>query len=396
MKMWVYIVRRALLLIPVILGVMTITFLITSALPIQDRIISAIGYSKNGYAPTVACSVLHNNASETGLCPNPAYIQGVHTLGLDQPIEVQYGKYIYNSLTLQWGYTGTHSPASTVIGTSPLPVAQVLSWFLPFTLELAALSLTIILVLAIPIGNYSAVYRNRPLDQGARVLSFSGFALPGFILAYLILLGATFAAGSQNLECGGTSSPYFDFTGSWPQPGCFAGGVYPAWIGNHQQSTPTGFPTIDAAIHGDWWLAGDTIFRLILPAFVIAYGSIAAILRFVRNSMLEVLNMDFVRTARAKGVNEAGVVRKHAGRNSLNVTVTVLGLTFAGFIGGFPIIEEVFNLRGIGLILALSIQPPYDFGLIFGSTLLFTIIVVTANILVDIIYGFLDPRVRLG
>lgn len=106
--------------------------------------------------------------------------------------------------------------------------------------------------------------------------------------------------------------------------------------------------------------------------------------------------MDFVRTARSKGVSESRVVSRHAGRNSLNVTVTVLGLTFAGFIGGFPIIEEVFGLKGIGLMLALSIQPPYDYGLIFGSTLLFTIIVVIANIIVDILYAYLDPRVRLG
>src|SRR5579859_1079907 len=254
MKMWVYIVRRALLLIPVILGVMTITFLITSALPVDDRIISAIGFSKYGYSPMIPCSEATGNASATGQCTNEAYVLAINRLGLNQPVEVQYGKYIYNSLTLQWGYTGSHSPASSVIGTEQIPVAQVLAWFLPFTLELAALSLAIILVLAIPIGNYSAVYRNRPLDQGARILSFSGFALPGFILAYLVLLGATFAAGSGHLECNGTSSPYFDFTGSWPQVGCFAGGQYPSWIGTHLQSSPTGFPTIDAAIHGNWWL----------------------------------------------------------------------------------------------------------------------------------------------
>ena len=112
--------------------------------------------------------------------------------------------------------------------------------------------------------------------------------------------------------------------------------------------------------------------------------------------MLEVLNLDFIRTARAKGVSESRVVQPHAGRNSLNVTVTVLGLTFAGFIGGFPIIEYVFGLQGSACILALSIQPPYDYGLIFGTTLLFTIIVVIANIIVDIVYAFLDPRVRLG
>ena len=396
MKMWVYIVRRFLLLIPVIIGVMTITFLVTQALPIQDRLIGAIGYSKNGYAPKIPCSQISPGLN--GTCDNPAYVRGVQLLGLDQPVWTQYGDYIYHSVTLQWGFTEANSPASAIIGKSAVPVTTVLDWFLPYTLELAALSLTLILLLAIPIGNYSAVYRNRPLDQGARILSFSGFALPGYLLAWLLLLGITFAAGGIQPECNGLSTHYFDFTDSWPNWACVPGGtgVQPDWIGSHLQTSPTGFPTIDALYHGQWWLAGDTVFRMLIPAFVIAYGSVAAILRFVRNSMLEVLNLDFIRTARAKGVPEGSVVRKHAGRNSLNVTVTVLGLTFAGFIGGFPIIESVFHLRGVGLLLALSIQPPYDFGLIFGTTLLFTIIVVIANILVDIVYAFLDPRVRLG
>src|SRR5208283_3431434 len=156
----------------------------------------------------------------------------------------------------------------------------------------------------------------------------------------------------------------------------------------------TGFPTVDALYHGQGWLALDSIIRMTLPALVIAYGSIASLLRYVRNSMLEVMNLDFIRTARAKGVPESQVVRRHAGRNSLNVTITILGLTFAGFIGGFPIIELIFNLKGVGLMLAYSILPPYDFGLIFGTTLLFTVIVVIANIIVDVMYAYLDPRVR--
>jgi peptide/nickel transport system permease protein len=392
MRMSVYIVRRALLLIPVIIGVMTITFILTSQLPIEDRLISAIGLSRTGYSPTIPCSEIN---AGNGTCPNPPYVRGVALLGLNQPIYTQYFTYIYHSLTLQWGFTAPHSPAAQIIGPDEYPVATVLSWYLPYTLELAALSLTLILLLAIPIGNYSAVYRNRPMDQGARVMSFSGFALPGFLLAWLLLLGITFLAGGISPECGGTSTHFQDFYNSWPAWTCVSGGQ-PSWIGAHLQTSPTGFPTVDALIHGDYWLAGDTVFRMLLPAFVIAYGSVAAILRFVRNSMLEVLNLDFVRTARSKGVAESSVVRKHAGRNSLNVTVTVLGLTFAGFIGGFPVIEDVFHLQGVGLLLAYSIQPPYDFGLIFGSTLLFTIIVVVANIVVDITYAFLDPRVRLG
>jgi ABC-type dipeptide/oligopeptide/nickel transport system permease component len=149
-------------------------------------------------------------------------------------------------------------------------------------------------------------------------------------------------------------------------------------------------------LHQNWYLAWESFYRLLVPALVITFGGIAAILRFVRNSMLEVMNLDFVRTARAKGVAERQVISRHAGRNSLNVTVTVLGLTFAGFIAGFPIIEDIFGLRGIGLVLVYSIQPQFDYGLIFGTTLLFTIIVVIANIMVDILYAYLDPRVRLG
>ncbi len=394
MKMWIYIVRRILLLVPVIIGVMTITFMLTSALPTQYRLISAFGESKYGYTPQVDCSRLGLN--QTGQCPNPTYYRDIHILGLDQPIPVQWAKYVYNSLTLNWSYTSGQGPAAGIVGHSSIPVTEAFSWYLPYTLELAALSLLIILALAIPIGNYSAVYRNRPIDQGARVLSFSGFALPGFILAFLLLLGATMLAGGFTPQCNNLSTPYFQFYGSWPVQACFPNQVIPSWIGHNYQTSPTGFPTIDALIHGQYWLAGDTLFRMLLPAFVIAYGSIAGILRYVRNSMLEVLNLDFVRTARAKGAPESTVIRRHAGRNSLNVTITVLGLVFAGFIGGFPVIELVFGLKGVGLMLAYSVQPPYDYGIIFGSTLLFTIIVVTANIIVDILYAYLDPRVRLG
>jgi ABC-type dipeptide/oligopeptide/nickel transport system permease component len=391
MRMWIYIVRRILLLVPVIIGVMTITFVLINTLPTTERLQSYYGPSKFGYNPTIQCP------TGPGQCPNPAYVRGVHALGLNQPVYVQWLQYMKNSLTLNWGTTDHGSKASTtLLGASSLPVTTVLSYFLPYTLELAALSLFLILALAIPLGNYSAVYRNRPLDQATRVMSFSGFALPGFLLAILLLLAATVLAGQFTQVCGGQSSPYFEFFGSWPPPGCFPGGQLPSWIGAFYQTSPTGFPTIDALYHHDWYLAWDTVQRMLLPAVAIAYGSVAGILRFVRNSMLEVMNLDFIRTARSKGVPERQVVSRHAGRNSLNVTITVLGLTFAGFIGGFAIIELVFGLKGIGLLLAYSILPSPDFGLIFGTTLLFTIIVVLANIIVDVLYAFLDPRVRLG
>ncbi len=401
MQMWVYVTRRVLLLLPVIIGVMTITFLLISLVPLSERV--AASYGGGGHGAISQCEpcptgITGNCGGHLGECTNPLYASVLNRLGFNQPAPVQWAYYMERSLTLNWGYTNPHSEASlgAYLGQATYPVAEVLGWYLPYTLELALLALLIILALAIPIGNYSAVHRNRPADQAARVMSFSGYALPAFLLGVLVLLGATFLSGGATAICNFTSSHYNEWYGSWPPVTCLPGSVYPSWIGTHLQTSPTHFPTIDALIHGDLSLAWQSFYRMILPALVIAYGYVAGILRFVRNSMLEVMNLDYVRTARAKGVSERDVVRRHAGRNSLNVTVTVLGLTFAFFIAGFPVIEDVFGLRGIGYILALSIQPPPDLGLIFGSTLLFTIIVVAANIIVDVIYAYLDPRVRLG
>ncbi|MGC2289529.1 MAG: ABC transporter permease [Thermoplasmata archaeon] len=385
--MWIYIVRRLLLVIPVIIGVMTITFILVSLIPLPTRIGAYIGPNARDAKPG-----------------SPLWNAAINTLGLNKPVPVQWGIYIANSLTLHWGFTDPHSEATIAadLGQTSYPVATVLGWYLPYTLELAAISLVIILLIAIPLGNLSAVYRNRPLDQGTRVLSFSGFALPTFLLASVVLIAAVELSGGLTATCHGLVANFDDWYGSWPQPACLPGSPtnLPNWIGPHLETSPTGFPTLDALLHWNTpagpTLAFESVKRMILPALVIAYGYVASILRFVRNSMLEVMNLDFVRTARAKGVPERQVVNRHAGRNSLNVTVTVLGLTFAFFITGFPIIEDVFHLRGIGYLLAVSIQPLQDFGIIFGSTLLLTIIVVSANIIVDVAYAYLDPRVRLG
>jgi peptide/nickel transport system permease protein len=411
MRMWVYILRRAILLVPVIIGVMTITFVLLSSLPTATRLASEFGS-----APTREPCIYHPVCTIPGCtvpagCPNPAYYRFLDKAGLNKPIPEQWGLYLYNSFTFHWGTVGNGSTvAYDIPSTAGQPVATVLGWFLPYTLELAALSLAIILLIALPLGNLAAVNRNRPVDQSARILSFSGYALPTFLLSSLALMAAVIAFGSGT---GFFSHPpwcpvsgettWQEFTGSWPAQGCYgavgANSGYPLWLTQGYISHPTGFPTVDALVNGAPWLAVDTLLRIIIPALVIAFGSIATLLRFVRNSMLEVMNLDFVRTARAEGIPESTVIKRHAGRNSLNVTITVLGLTFAGFIGGFPIIEDVFHLNGVGLMLALSVETSrgqIDFGLVFGATLLFTFIVVIANIIVDVLYAYLDPRVRLG
>lgn len=401
MKMHVYVIRRILLLIPVLLGVMTITFIMVSAIPVEQRLSSQYGTSKFGSGPYVLCSrfgLVSPNGSR--FCPNPWYWNGIRDLGLNEPLPVQWARYMYDIFTGQWGYTSAHSLLPTVGIPGGTPVLTVLSWYLPYTLELAVLALAMIWVLSFPIGNRAAVRRNRPFDQGARVLSFSGYAIPIFLLSSGVLLGAVLLTGGFVHICKGVATPWDLWYGLPPDTSGYAcppyNGVQPSWIGQFGQTSPTHFPTIDAFIHGDWLIGLDTIRRLLLPAFTVAFGSVAGILRFVRNSMLEVLSLDYIKHARAIGVPERQVISRHAGRNAINVTLTVLGITFAYFMAGFPITELIFGLRGIGLLFTYSVRPPYDFGVIFGTTIVFTIIVVAANIIVDVLYAYLDPRVRLG
>jgi ABC-type dipeptide/oligopeptide/nickel transport system permease component len=406
--MWIYIVRRLLLLIVIVIGVMTITFALVSAVPIQERLTSYLGPPPRGlpggYSPYLVPGQGSCPLNSTSNCVNPYYHYAIGKLGLTQPVYVQWGIWMYDSFTFQWGYVDNHSGAAAAFpAAAGQPVLTVLGWFLPYSLELGVVAL-IVLFASIPIGMAAAARRNRPFDQSVRVLSFSGLAFPDFLLGSLLLLGVVVWFGVlnhwQSYGCPGFAT-YFDVFGSWPPPGCFAHPVqsnygYPSWLINGYISTPTGFPTIDALLHGQYELAGDTLFRMLLPAIVVAYDSVGFLLRFVRNSMLEVMNLDYVRTARAKGVPEKVVLRRHAGRNSMNVTLTILGLTIAGFLGGFPVIELIFGLHGVGYILAVSVTYPIDFGLTFGSTILFTFIIVIANLVVDVLYAYLDPRVRLG
>jgi peptide/nickel transport system permease protein len=420
MKMAVYVIRRAALVVPVIVGVMTITFALITGLGPEQQILAQHGIANHvSKCPITSayCKCTAIGLNQSGSCKNPAYWRVYDKLRLNEPLPVQWAYYMYRSFSFQWGNVSNSSNLVNTAGGytqfEGIPVTTFLGDLLPYTIELAILSLMIILAVSIPLGNLSAVNRNRPIDQASRVMSFSGYAVPSFLLGGLLLMGSvlmilSFSHGVQKFAtpwCPSASEPLFnELYGSWPQQGCYTGVVtlstqYPTWLTNGLVSHPTGFPTVDAILHGQNWLSVDTLIRMILPAVVIAYGAIAGLLRFVRNSMLEVMNLDYVRTARAKGVPEKTVISKHAGRNSMNVTITVLGLTFAFFIGGFPVVETVFNLNGIGRALALAVQTnngPIDVGVVFGSTILFTYLVVAANIIVDVLYAYLDPRVRLG
>jgi peptide/nickel transport system permease protein len=406
MRLWIYVLRRLLLLVPVIIGVVTITFVIVSALPIPTRLAALYGspdpHDPWIYSPTQPCPA-PNGAQQ---CYNPTYHFFLNRSGLGEPVPLQWARYVGNIFTFHWGYVSNGSTVGNLFPEAAgQPVTTVLSWFLPYTLELAVVSMAIVLAVAIPLGRISAGNRNRPVDHVARALSFSGFALPSYFIGSLmiiltvILLGTGTGFFAHPPWCPGGETTFDEVIGSWPSFLCYPNAQFPSWLSLGVISHPTGFPTVDAFLNGAPWLGLDSLLRLILPALVIAFAHLGLLLRYVRNSTLEVMNLDYVRTARAEGVSEHQVVTRHAGRNSMTVTVTMLAVSFATFFGWFPIAELLFGLNGVGLIVALAAESGnggLDFGVITGATLTLTFLVVISNVIADLIVAYLDPRIRLG
>jgi peptide/nickel transport system permease protein len=406
MRLWVYLLRRLLLLLPVIFGVVTITFVLVSALPISERLTAMYGSPNTRdpwiYDPTEPCPAPH----EAKQCYNPTYYRYLERSGLNQPVPVQWAHYVGGIFTGQWGTVSNDSTVGFAFPeTAGHPVTQVLGWFLPYTLELVGLAMLILLAIALPLGRMGAANRNRPADHAARALSFTGFALPTYLLGSILITFTAIVIGSatgffaQSPWCPLGEVSWNEVLGSWPNSLCYVNDQGPSWLSFGVISHPTGFPTIDAFLNGAPWLGFDTLIRLVLPALVIAFAHLGLLLRYVRNSTLEVMNLDYVRTARAEGFSEKVVVNRYTGRNSLTLTVTVLAVSFATFFGWLPIAELLFQLNGVGLIVAYSAQSSgggIDYAVITGATLVLTFMVVIANVIADLIVAYIDPRVRLG
>jgi peptide/nickel transport system permease protein len=277
--------------------------------------------------------------------------------GLNDPLPQQYLTYVGEVLHLNFGMSFT----------TRRPVAQDLQRFLPATVELGLYAFVISTVLGIPLGVLSAVKRNQWPDHIARFISISGLALPVFWLAIM----AQFI--------------FFGRLGWLPDGERLPIGVDPP-------PTITSLYTIDALLAGNlslFWLA---LRHLMMPALVLAYGSLAVVTRMVRGGMLEVLNQDYIRTARAKGITQRGVVLGHALKNALLPTVTSVGLQIGLLLSGAFLVEIVFSWPGIGRYAVDAIQR-LDYNATMATTLLIALIFVVLNLLVDIVYLFLDPRI---
>jgi peptide/nickel transport system permease protein len=318
--MTTYIVRRILLMIPTLLGAVTLIFLLMRLLP-----------------GDVALYIL--GSGESSDVNKQALEQIRQDLGLDQPLIVQYGRWLWGAVRLDFGHSYW----------TRQPVIEELKRRYPITANLAVMSLLLGTLIAIPVGVLSAVRQDTLADYAARVFVIAGLSLPNFWLAILIILGLVH---------------YFQ----WLPPLDYA----PFWV--------------------EPW---QNVKQLVFPALVTGYRLSAIGARMTRSSILEVLRDDYVRTARAKGLREYVIVLKHALRNALLPVITIIGLELLTLFGGLVVIETVFTIPGIGRYLVDAITHR-DYPSIQAVVFMIAVFVVTVNLLVDILYGFLDPRIRYG
>jgi peptide/nickel transport system permease protein len=268
-----------------------------------------------------------------------ARLEIMRELGIDRPLWVQYFDWLGQILTGDLGKSYRYD----------LPAWEIIRPLVPVTLELAALSLVVSVVLGVPLGVISAVRQDTPLDYALRVFSLAGLSMPSFWLGMVIILGLV------------------------------------AWLGWIPPVTYVR-PSENLGLH---------LIQFALPALAVGYRSSALIMRITRSSVLEVLREDYIRTARAKGQSGGVVIWRHALKNAVLPVVTVIGIEFAFLIGGLVVTETVFNLPGLARFLVEAILWR-DYPIVQNLVMFIAIVVILSNLVVDLLYGVLDPRVRYG
>jgi len=283
-----------------------------------------------------------------------------HAWGLDRPLHEQYLIYLWKL---------AHGDFGTSISTKQA-VALDLRQRFPATVELALVAMAISLIVGIPLGILSAVKRDSLIDQIARVLSLVGVSMPVFWLGLVALV------------------VFYAHLGWAPAPGRLSADLIPPTFA-------TGFLLLDALLQGRSDVAVDALRHLALPAIVLSSYTLGVITRMTRGSLLETLGEDYVRTARAKGLSNLAVVVRHAVRNGLIPLVTIVGLSFGRLLSGAVVTESVFSWPGLGLY-AFRSATSLDFPAIMGVGIVIAAIYILVNLIVDIAYGLLDPRIRVG
>jgi peptide/nickel transport system permease protein len=335
--MLTYIARRLLQSVVILIGLSLVFFFLLHASPGGPcDAFSAAGQSSAVVARYHACVV---------------------RLGLNDPLPGQYLKWAGNLLRGNLGVSNQNG----------IPVWDAVSARIPATLLLGAISYLITELIAIPLGIYAALRRYTVFDSLFTVLSYIGLSMPSFFLASLLVV--TFAVALNWFPAGGivgdtANIPTFNGPGYW-----------------------------DYFSHHPWHAGGDFLQHLFLPCLAYVILGLAVDSRFMRASMLEVLNQDYIRTARAKGLTARVVVLKHASRNALLPIVTNVALAIPAIFGGTIIIESIFGWPGLGLLFYNSLQGK-DYPIILSLLMIGSLLILLGNLLGDLMYAWVDPRIR--
>jgi len=335
MKLGTYILKRIFLMVIVMFGVATIVFFITRVIPADP-----VGAILGGNAPMERIDEMR------------------HQLGLDKPITLQFIDYIKGIIHADFGISLK----------SNRPVLKDIINYFPATIELAIASMIFAVLVGVVLGVFSAIYRNKSIDHFSRVFSILGVSMPVFWLGLLLLL--LFYYHLDLLPGGGRNSLF----------------IFPPRI--------TGLLLLDSIIAGDWTAFWDGLSHIILPAFVLGYASAASIARIMRASMLDILRQDFIRTAKSKGLPKRVVIYRHALKNALIPVVTIIGLSFGSLLSGAVLTETIFSWPGLGRYIVNALLV-LDYPAVTGGTLFIAFVYSLANLVVDISYAVLDPRMRV-
>ena len=343
MSLLKYIIKRLLIAVPVLFGVITLTFVLSRFMP-GDPVLAYLPEGKINWV---------------------LYEQLKTELGLNDPIYVQYFRYLGDLFVGNWGQSFSIARG--------MPVWELIMLKLPRTADIAIFSIVISAVIGIKTGVISATHRNKAKDTIFRGITLLGVALPVFFLGMLLQYSLGYVI-------------QIDGHGLFPTTG---------FKTNFYEDPPfvTGFRVIDALLSGELYMIPDYLIHLILPVFCLSFISLAGIVRQTRSSMLEVLEQDYIRTARAKGCKEKDVINTHAKKNAMIPTVTIIGLGFGALLTGAVLTETTFGLAGLGELLILAIRND-DYWVLNGLVFFFALVFIAVNLITDVLYGILDPRIR--
>ncbi len=344
MSMWSYILRRLLFMILVLFGVSVLIFSVMMLIPPGMRVAAYVTSEK---------------------IP-PSQIESmIRMYGLADPAPIQYFRWLGNIFRGNFGFSAT----------ADLTVLQAFTVFFPVTLELVLFVTPLLILVGIWFGTTAAIHKDKPIDHGVRIFAIVGYSLPTFWLGLLLMMF------------------FYGFLGIFP-PGTLTNEARDVVFGAGWHPV-TGLLTVDGIINGRLDITVDALYHMVLPTINLIILESAMIMRLIRSNMLEALGQDYIRTALAKGADRRTVYLQHARRNGLLPVITISGILFAELLAGMVITETIFTRKGIGWWMARA-ATQLDVPAIMFNVLFLATIFVAVNLIVDLIYAAVDPRVRLS